>query len=205
MTDEQFQLLVNYDYTEIEKIPGQISSIDETTKAILQELQKETPLESSEPTEFEMKILEVLETQTVEPLENPADTPKENIVVPVEEVPVEEVPEEVVEEEPVEEVSVDEVEEVTEEEAVEEIPVEEEVPVEDSVDYLQLLYQEVKTQNELDQQNHVAIVEHLESLEAHGAYTNEVDAMTGMYLMWVVPFLLIVLLFSKFINPFLRG
>lgn len=194
MNDEQLQSILDYDYTEIEKMPGQISSIDETTKMILEELQKEQPLESVEPSAFEMRVLEVLENESTEN----GELVDEN---PIDEVLVEESP---VEEEPVEEVPVDEVEEVTEEATGEEEVVEE-LPVEDEVDYLQLLYQEMKTNNELDQQNQTAIIEYLEVIEEQGLETNQVDGMMGLYMMWLIPLAVVISIGAKILNPFLRG
>ena len=147
MNDDQLQYILNYDFTEIEKIPGQIGSIDENTKAILEELQKN----NEDQQEFQSFLM------TVE-----------------EEVPVEEV------------------------------LLEEEVPVEEEVNYSQLFYEEMQFSNEMAEENQIAIIEHLQKIDENGNYSNETDGMLGLYLMWIVPFFVIILFFSKIINPFTR-
>lgn len=210
--EKEIDFLLNYDYTEIEKIPGQISSIDETTKAILQELQKDptdpTSLDSPEPTEFQLKILEAIESNTIESKENPADTPVQSIVLP--EVVAEETTEEATGEEAAKEEATEEEaakEEVPEEEAVteetaeevlEEEVLEEELPVEEPIDYLQLMYEEMKVQNETT----VQLTEQLEAMQIQNDVSNHADHVLSTYGLIIIPGLIIIYALNKLIKPF---
>lgn len=123
MNDKIIEQLLNYDYTEIEKIPGQISSINDNTKAILEQLQKQN--ESTE--EFQTFMMTEEPTLVEEP------TGDETEEVPIEEAVTEEI-------------VVEDSTEVTEELPAEETEV---PPVEEPIDYMPLIYEELQTQNEL--------------------------------------------------------
>lgn len=83
-------------------------------------------------------------------------------------------------------------------------PVTEEPPAEEPTDYLKLIYEEMQTQNGIDAENQLALVEHLTVLEEQGMKSNEVDGMIGIYMMYLVPLAVVVSLGSKVLNPFLR-
>ena len=123
MNDQIVEQLLKYDYTEIEKIPGQISSINENTKAILEQLEKNN--QSTE--EFQTFMMTEEPTLVEEP------TGDETEEVPIEEAVIEEI---------TEEDSSEVTEELPEEET--EVP-----PVEEPIDYMPLIYEELQTQNEL--------------------------------------------------------
>lgn len=186
MYEKEIEFLLSYDYKEIQKIPSQISSIDETTKAILEELKKDSPLVTEEPTEFEMRILQVLE--------EPQTLQAANTETLTEEPTTEEPPaEELLTEEP-----------TAEEPLIEEPPVDEEVlseePSETPIDYNQLIYEELVKQNE----HSVHISQQLDEIHQTGVYSNEADGMVGLYLMWIVPFFIIIYFFTVVIKPFTR-
>lgn len=133
MNDEILENLLEYDYTEIQKIPSQLQGIEQNTKQIIEELQK-----NNEGTkEFQSFLMESTDPLPVE--EPPADEPEE---VPTDEA----VTEETILDEEITDVPLDEVpeEEVTEE-VLEEIPAETEEPI----DYMPLIYEELQTQNVL--------------------------------------------------------
>lgn len=181
MYEKEIEFLLNYDYTEIQKIPSQISSIDETTKAILEELKKDSSLVTEEPTDFEMRILQVLEEpQQLQATESEALTEEPTAEEPLTEEPT------------------------VEEPLTEEPPVEEEVLTEEStetpIDYNQLIYEELVKQNEQS----VLISQQLDEIHQTGVYSNEADGMVGLYLMWIVPFFIIIYFFTVVIKPYTR-
>lgn len=179
MYEKEIEFLLDYDWSEVQKVPSQIRSIDETTKAILEELKKDSPLVTEEPTEFEMRILQVLE--------EPQTLQATNTETLTEEPPVEEPSaEEPLPEEP-----------TVEEPLPEEPPVEEE-PVETPIDYSKLIYEELAKQNDQS----VIISEQLAEIQAQNEITNSADHLWSTYGLIIIPGLIIVYVLNKMIRPF---
>lgn len=183
LTDSQLEFLLNYDYTEFEKIPEKLDGINDNTRLILEELQKD----NISTAEFQTFLM----TEEVPPVEEITLDPNEE-VAPVEEMPVRE-------NVPVAPVGEETMMTVSEPES-EVLAVEEETPP----DYPKMSYDELVLINKSLIDNQVAIVEHLEQIQLHTGKSAEADTQFSFYMLWILPLLAAIIFFKSVFNPFTR-